>query len=62
MCCAQRGQRGCEETSDTEPQNDPEASVEVSPNNSDSCALNNQYRYEGFFLDHHSITLQMSLL
>lgn len=50
MCCAERRR---EETNEMEPQSDPEASIDMSLNNSESCFLKNQYRYEGFVLDHY---------
>ncbi|KAF7693870.1 kit ligand b [Silurus meridionalis] len=41
LCCAERRR---EHPDDVEPQSDPEASIDVSQNDSDSCSLNNQYR------------------
>lgn len=51
MCCTERRR---DETNDMEPQNDPEASIDASLNNSESSFLNNQYRYEGFLLDQYN--------
>ncbi|XP_060759366.1 kit ligand b isoform X2 [Neoarius graeffei] len=43
MCCTERRR---DETNDMEPQNDPEASIDASLNNSESSFLNNQYRVQ----------------
>ncbi|KAF5897179.1 kit ligand b, partial [Clarias magur] len=40
MCCVERSR---EQTEDVEPQSDPEASIDASHNDSESCSLNNQY-------------------
>lgn len=59
MCCVERRH---EESDDVARQSDPDASIDASHNDSQSCFLNNQYRYEGFILDHYNTMLQMLLL